>query len=128
MRHLALPRSDGESPATPSATTKFGVAAETAADANAVIGKVRDLGSVGDDEYTLLDKLPNQGSPAANWKQNSGVPRQEMSRRVPIRDTSVDSDGELTPHPGSFLNAERNLLQSKGWTHDPKTTLWSPGR
>ena len=41
------------------------VAAESGADANAVIGKVKDLGSVGDNEYTLLDKLPDQGSPRA---------------------------------------------------------------
>ena len=98
-----------------------------AADPNAVIGKVKDLGSVGDSEYTLLDKLPDQGSPKANWQQNSGVLREEMSRGVPIRDASVDSaTGERLDNTG-FLRAERNLLQTKGWTYDPKTTLWSPG-
>ena len=93
---------------------------------NAVIGKVKDLQSVGNDEYTLLDRLPDQGSPKANWAQNSSVLRQEMRRGVPIRDASVDSNGRLIPYPGSFLNAERNLLQSRGWTYDPKTTSWMP--
>lgn len=39
----------------------------------------------------------------------------------------MGSDGQLIQYPGSFLNAERNLLQTKGWTYDPKTTLWWPG-
>lgn len=103
-----------------------GVAAETAGDGTAVIGKVKDLQSVGDSEYTLLDRLPDQGSPKANWKRNSGVLRQVMSRGAPIRDASVGSDGQLIQYPGSFLNAERNLLTTKGWTYDPKTTLWMP--
>lgn len=25
-----------------------------------------------------------------------------------------------------FLRAERNLLQNRGWTYNPATTLWSP--
>lgn len=69
------------------------VAAEAAGGpANAVIGKVGDLnapGAIGDNEYTLLDQLPDQGSPHANWSQNSGVLRQEMGRGVPIRDASI---------------------------------------
>lgn len=62
-----------------------------------------------------------------NWTQNSGVLRQEMSRGVPIRDASVDpATGEQLDNTG-FLRAERNLLQTNGWTYDPKTTFWSPG-
>ena len=93
-----------------------------------MIGKVKDLGSVGDNEYTLLNKLPDQGSPKANWKQNSSVLRQELSRGIPIGDASVGPDGSLIQYPGSFLNAERTLLRTRGWVYDPKTTLWSPGR
>lgn len=84
-----------------------GVAAKTAPESTAVIGKVKDLGKVGDSEYTLLDRLPDLGSPKANWKQNSGVLRQEMGRGLPIRDASVDAGGRLIQYPGSFLNAER---------------------
>lgn len=58
------------------------------------------------------------GNPKANWQQNSGVLRQEMKRGLPIRDASV---GDNT---GSFLNAERNLLQDRGWKLDGN--YWNP--
>jgi hypothetical protein len=127
-------RTPTEQPALPAAGEVPGaraifVAADTGP-ANAVIGKTFDLeapGAIGDNEYTLLDQFPNKFDPKLNWQQNSGVLRQEISRGVPIRDASVGSDGQLTQYPGSFLNAERNLLTTKGWTYDPKTTLWSPG-
>ncbi len=94
-----------------------------------VIGKVDDLqapGAIGSGERTLLDRLPNQGSPRANWAQNDGVLRQEMGRGMPIRDASIDpATGELVSNTG-FLRAERNLLESRGWTYDPKTTMWYP--
>lgn len=94
-----------------------------------VIGKVADLeapGALGQGEATLLDRLPNQGSPKANWEQNSGVLREEMGRGAPIRDASVNPQtGELLNNNG-FLRAERNLLSSRGWSYDPKTRLWSP--
>ena len=96
-----------------------------------VIGKTGDLeapGAIGSGERTLLDSLPNQGSPRANWAQNDGVLRQEMGRGMPIRDASVNPvTGALETNTG-FLAAERNLLQSRGWTFDPKTTMWSPPR
>lgn len=94
-----------------------------------VIGKVEDLeapGAIGSGERTLLDRLPDQGSPAANWAQNDGVPRQEMGRGMPIRDASVNPvTGALESNTG-FLRAERYLLDSRGWTYDPKTTMWFP--
>lgn len=47
-------------------------------------------------------------------------------RGLPIRDATVDSlTGELANDTG-FLRAERYLLEDRGWTYDPKTTLWSP--
>lgn len=92
-----------------------------------VIGKVKDLGNLGPGENTLLKHLPNQGSPKANWAQNSGVLRREMAKGRPIRDASVDPvTGELIDYPGSFLDAERNLLRDRGWTYEPVTNLWSP--
>ena len=35
-----------------------------------------------------------------------------------IRDASRGDTG------GQFLNAERNLLQSRGWTFDPSPNMW----
>jgi hypothetical protein len=49
-----------------------------------------------------------------------------MGRGLPIRDASVDpATGELINNTG-FLRAERYLLQDRGWSFDPKTTLWLP--
>jgi hypothetical protein len=80
----------------------------------------------GQGERTLLDKLPNLGSPKANWSQNYGVLRQEMSRGLPIRDATVDPQtGELINNTG-FLRAERYTLQDRGWIYDPKLTWWLP--
>ena len=94
-----------------------------------MIGKTGDLeapGAIGSGERTLLDRLPDRGSPGATWAQNDGVLRQEMSRGMPIRDASVNSlTGALETNTG-FLRAERNLLDSRGWTYDPKTTMWYP--
>jgi hypothetical protein len=90
-----------------------------------VIGKVADLGKLRSGEQSLLDQLPNLGSPKANWYQNSSVLRREMSLGNPIRDASVDGAGNLINNTG-FLRAERNLLLNHGWTYDSATTLWSP--
>jgi RHS repeat-associated protein len=85
-----------------------------------VIGRVSDLQNLGPNEQSLLDRLPNKGNPQANWRQNSGVLREEMARGLPIRDASPGDTG------GQFLNAERNLLQSRGWTFDSSTNYWMP--
>jgi hypothetical protein len=119
--HVATSRVNGIS-------TRPVVAAE-AGDGRVVIGKVADLtadGAIGPGERTLLDQLPDLGSAKANWGQNSGVLRGEMGRGLPIRDASVDpATGELINNTG-FLQAERYLLQDRGWSFDPKTTLWLP--
>ena len=83
-----------------------------------VIGRVKDLKNLKQGERSLLDRLPDQGSPKANWKQNSGVLRQEMSKGRPIRDASPGDTA------GQFLNAERNLLKDRGWTFDSQTNYW----
>ena len=83
-----------------------------------VIGCVKDLQKSGPGEKSLLDRLLDLGSPKANWKQNSGVLRQEMNRGLPIRHASVGDTG------GQFLNAERNLLRDRGWTFDG--SYWNP--
>jgi hypothetical protein len=85
-----------------------------------VIGRVKDLRNLKHGERSLLDRLPYQGSPKSNWKQNSGVLRQEIDKGQPIRDASP---GDTS---GQFLNAERNLLKNRGWTFDPQTNYWMP--
>lgn len=55
-----------------------------------VIGKLADLEELAAGERTLLDLLPDLGSPQANWAQNSSVLRQEMSLGNLIRDATVD--------------------------------------
>jgi hypothetical protein len=97
---------------------KFGDLADAAKSEVTVIGRVKDLQKLGPGEKSLLDRLPDLGSPKANWQQNSGVLRQEMNRGLPIRDASVGDTG------GQFLNAERNLLRDRGWTFDG--SHWNP--
>jgi hypothetical protein len=91
----------------------------------AVIGKLDDLKNLGAGERTLLDRLPKLGSPKANWYQNSSVLRQEMSLGQPIRDATVDSAGRLINNTG-FLRAERNLLETHGWSYNQATRMWYP--
>ena len=93
-----------------------------------VIGKVDDLNAttLAPGERTLLDQLPNQGSPRANYVQNDSVLRTEMSRGVPIRDASVSpTTGELVNNTG-FLRAERDILLNHGWSFDTKSAYWLP--
>jgi len=92
-----------------------------------VIGKLGDLKNLGSTERSLLDRLPDRGSPQANWRQNAGVLRQEMALGQPIRDASVDASGALINNTG-FLRAERNLLQAHGWTYNPRRGVWYPPR
>ena len=102
----------------------------------AVIGRMDDLRASGvlrPDEYTIADKLPNLGSPKANYYQNMSVLREEMGRGVPIRDaSSFRPDTELAPTPlwpertirQTFTGAERNQLRNSGWTFDGE--YWNP--
>jgi hypothetical protein len=70
--------------------------------------------------------LPDKGSPAANWAQNSGRLREAMGHGKPIFDSYRDVlTGEQIPTRG-FLNAERNLLESHGWQYDFKSGAYNP--
>ncbi len=84
------------------------------------IGRVNDLQNLKSGERSLLDRLPDRGSPKANWKQNSGILRQEMAKGKPIRDVSP---GDTS---GQFHNAERNLLRSNGWKFNSRSNNWLP--
>jgi hypothetical protein len=50
-----------------------------------------------------------------------------MEEGNPIRDASVDSQGNLRLEDGRrFITMERDYLRSGGWTYDPSTTSWMP--
>ena len=87
-----------------------------------VIGRTADLtapGALGPEEFTLLDRLtPKLGSPRANWYRNSSVLRKALRSTTQVRDASPGNTA------GQFLNAERNVLENRGWAFDPLTTLW----
>jgi RHS repeat-associated protein len=92
------------------------------------MGDIRDIGKLKRGEYTLpgQGRLPDRGSPKANWRQNASELRKEMKRGQPIRDASVDpKTGALRNNTG-FLKAERDMLASRGWRYDQKTSNWSP--
>ena len=90
-----------------------------------VIGRTKDLTNLRPGERTLLDLLPDQGNPRANWRQNSGVLRREMSKVDHIRDATLDKHGKPLPSKRSkFIDAERNLLKNHGWKHDKVTGYW----
>ena len=70
-------------------------------------------------------KMYNKGTPQLNWKQNSGFLRQEMKLNNPIFDSFIETNGVLK-ETGGFLNAERYLLQSRGWSFDLNMGAWLP--
>jgi hypothetical protein len=86
---------------------------------------VRAAGALRKGEFFL--DWADKGSAKANWKENFSQLRNAMSTRSPIRDTHLDpKTGELIQaDKGSFLGAERNALQNKGWTYSPKTQTWN---
>ncbi|HWK07239.1 MAG TPA: DUF6443 domain-containing protein [Puia sp.] len=70
-------------------------------------------------------KLFDKGSPKLNWKQNSAYLRREMKYGKPIYDSFREASGKLIETKG-FLNAERNLLKSRGWKYNPSKGAWMP--
>lgn len=76
-------------------------------------------------EHDYFFRLPNQGSPAANWMQNSSRLREVMRSGKPIYDSYIDDAGNLIPTRG-FLNAERDILINRGWLFSPLTGAWHP--
>ncbi|MGD8839061.1 MAG: RHS repeat-associated core domain-containing protein [Gammaproteobacteria bacterium] len=87
-----------------------------------VIGRGKDLAKPGElkpGEFKLEwpSKLPDF---KGEWKTNSSLLRQQMRNGKPIRDASPGDKG------GLFLNAERNLLENRGWKFDDKSNFWTP--
>jgi RHS repeat-associated protein len=70
--------------------------------------------------------LPDKGSPRANWKQNAGRIREEMSKGSLIFDSYRDPVTGERIVTGGFLRAERNLLESHGWKYDSSTGAYHP--
>jgi hypothetical protein len=69
--------------------------------------------------------LPNKGTPALNWKANYGALRSEMNLGKPIFDSYRLPNGNLIP-TGGFLNAERSILQGRGWIYNSGSGAWMP--
>lgn len=70
--------------------------------------------------------LPDQGTPKLNRAQDAGRLRAGMQRGRPIFDSFRDPiTGKQIPTRG-FLNAERNLLESRGWKFNPQTGAYQP--
>jgi len=74
-------------------------------------------------DYML--NLADQGSPAANWAQNAGRLREAMRGGQPIFDSYRNLKGLQIPTNG-FLNAERNLLEVRGWVYDAPSGAYHP--
>ncbi|NRA40525.1 MAG: RHS repeat-associated core domain-containing protein [Planctomycetes bacterium] len=112
-----------------------------------VAGKVDEVGGLniyrhGDGTAKAADgwkegdrflNLPNQGSAKANWKQNSGRLREEMGNGNPIFDSYRNPvtgkqipAGQTPTSGGRFLNAERQLLESKGWKYNEASGAYLP--
>ncbi len=65
--------------------------------------------------------LPKKETPAKQWAQNSEKLRQYMRTQQPVYDAYRDpfSGRQVDAGTGSYLNAERKLLESKEWLYDP---------
>ena len=86
-----------------------------------VIGRGAELNrpfTLAENEFRL--SWPATSTTRSEWKINSGLLRQEMRKGNPIRDASPGDVG------GMYLNAERNLLESRGWQYNSATGYWHP--
>jgi hypothetical protein len=75
-----------------------------------------DLGWREGDQFLYL---PNQVLPSANWKQNYSVLRAALRLGQPIFDSyrDVATGEQFKALPRSFLNAERYILETRGWRY-----------
>ena len=90
-------------------------------DRRVVIGRGKDI----ENHPNRID-LPPYGlgprgvlDPRATWKQNAGQLREAMRSRRPIQDLARSGDNR-----GPYLNAERALLEERGWTR--RGGYWYP--
>jgi hypothetical protein len=115
-----------------SVAAEGGAAAESAVSAppTVVIGAMEDLGAdaIGPNEETLASRLPGDtGSRLGNWLNNRDVLQTAMDEGQPIRDATVDEDGNLlNEDTRRFITMERDYLRSSSWPYDPASNLWMP--
>jgi RHS repeat-associated protein len=91
------------------------------AEGGLVIGRGAELSrpfTLAENEFRL--SWPPTATTRSEWKINSGLLRQEMGKGIPIRDASPGNVG------GMYLNAERNLLESRAWNYNSATGYWHP--
>lgn len=95
------------------------------------IGRMEDMKGI-PREQTLLDDLPDLGSPRANYYQNSSVLRKAVRDGYEIRDASAfRPNSELAPtllRPDrivgqTFLGAERLIIDNKDFVPGPSGTF-----
>jgi hypothetical protein len=67
-----------------------------------------------------------KGAHKLNWKENSKLLRETMSKSHLIRDAAVDPITGARINNTGFLRAERNLLEGRGWTYNPQTRHYHP--
>jgi hypothetical protein len=86
------------------------------------LGRMEDLKGITRSQ-TILDDLPNLGSPKANYYQNMSVIRRNLREGVTFKDASwFRPNSELAPTLSwptrtvgqTFYGAERNLMQNRG--------------
>jgi RHS repeat-associated protein len=86
------------------------------------LGRMEDLRGTPRSQ-TILDDLPNLGSPKSNYYQNMSVIRKNLREGVIFKDaSSFRSNSELAPTLSwptrtvgqTFYGAERNLMQNRG--------------
>ena len=86
------------------------------------LGRLEDLKGIPGSQ-TLIDDLPNLGSPKANYYQNMSIVRRNLREGVTFKDASwFRPNSELAPTLSwptrtvgqTFYGAERNLMQNRG--------------
>jgi RHS repeat-associated protein len=111
-----------------SGLSRFGKVAHAAEEVTETGAKIKYIGRMEDLKdiplsQTLLEDLPNLGSPKANYYQNSSVLRKALRDGYEIRDASAfRPNSELAPtleRPDrtigqTFLGAERLILKNRG--------------
>lgn len=89
-------------------------------------GKENTTSATGWREGDYMLNLPSQGSPAVNWTQNSSRLRDVMREGQLIFDSYRDATTGMQIPTRGFLNAERNLLESRGWRYNSQTGAYHP--
>jgi hypothetical protein len=101
---------------------KVGVGAAKMSTNIKYLGRMEDLKGIPRSQ-TILDDLPNLGSPKANYYQNMSVIRRNLREGVTFKDASwFRPNSELAPTLSwptrtvgqTFYGAERNLMQNRG--------------